>query len=118
MSKLSEKIGAALLKIPPFRDGIELSPLRGSISHERWERVEKIKECLELKRQNQELRETVVKQRIALDALSQAHKEDAQCMEEQLAALRYQVSVITAERDRYRAALRRLFPNQQQEAAG
>jgi hypothetical protein len=39
-------------------------------------------------------------------------------MEDQLAALRYQVSAVSAERDRYRAALRRLFPAQSQEAVG
>lgn len=115
---LKERISAALLKIPPFRDGIDLAPMRGSVSHERWERVEKIKECRTLREQNQELRETVVKQRIALDALSQAHREDAKCMEDQLAAMRHQVSTISAERDRYRAALCRLFPGQSQGAAG
>lgn len=115
---LKERISAALLKIPPFRDGIDLAPMRGSVSHERWERVEKIKECRNLREQNQELRETVIKQRIALDALSQAHREDAKCMEDQLAALRYQVSAVSAERDRYRAAMRRLFPVQSQEAVG
>ena len=40
---MKERISAALLKIPPFRDGIALAPMRGSVSHERWERVEKIK---------------------------------------------------------------------------
>lgn len=115
---MKERISAALLKIPPFRDGIDLAPMRGSVSHERWERVEKIRECMTLKEQNRELRETVIKQRIALDALTQANREDAKCMEDQLAALRYQISAISAERDRYRAALRRLFPEQGQEAAG
>ncbi len=115
---MKERISAALLKIPPFRDGIDLAPMRGSVSHERWERVEKIRECMTLKEQNRELRETVIKQRIALDAITKANREDVRCMEDQLAALRYQISVISAERDRYRAALRRLFSAQSQEAAG
>ena len=118
MSKFKERISTALLKLPPFRDGLDFSPLRGSINHERYERLEKIKECMALRQQNTELRETVVKQRIALDALSQAHKEDAKCMEEQLAALQHQVSVLSSERDRYRSALRRLYPGIHQEAAG
>lgn len=73
---------------------------------------DKVVECISVKRENDALRETVVKQRMALDALNEAHRADARRMSDQVAALRHQVDVITQERNRYRAVLRRNFPSQ------
>lgn len=77
---------------------------------------DKVVECSQVKKENIALRETVVAQRIALDALNEAHRQDSKIMEEQMATLQRQVSAITAERDRYRSALRRSFPASSQEA--
>lgn len=73
---------------------------------------DKVVECISVKRENEALRETVVKQRMALDALNEAHRADARRMTDQVAALRHQVDVLTQERNRYRAVLRRNFPAQ------
>lgn len=73
---------------------------------------DKVVECISVKRENDALRETVVKQRMALDALNEAHRADARRMTDQVAALRHQVDVLTQERNRYRTVLRRNFPSQ------
>ena len=77
---------------------------------------DKVVECISVKRENDALRETVVKQRMALDALNEAHRADTRRMTDQVAALRHQVDVLTQERNRYRSALRRTFPSQAEEA--
>ena len=105
------------MKLQKPRCGWFASHTARTLDYERELHHNKIMECIDIRRENEALRETVVKQRIALDALNEAHRHDAKAMEDQMAALRYQVSVISAERDRYRSALSRLFPSQQQEAA-
>lgn len=114
---IESRISAALLRLPPFRDGIDLAPIRSSLNHERYERVEKIKECMALRRENEVLRETVVAQRIALDAITAGNRADQKDLEAQIDALRYQVSALTSERDRYLNALRRLCPSKAREVA-
>lgn len=114
---IESRISAALLRLPPFREGIDLAPLRSSIRHERYERVEKIKECMTLREENEVLRQTVVAQRIALDAITAWNREGKQELEAQLDALNNQVSALTSERDRYLNALRRLCPSKAREVA-
>ena len=98
------------MKLQKPRCGWFASHTARALDYERELHHNKIMECIDIRRENEALRETVVKQRLALDALNEAHRHDAKVMEDQMAALRYQVSVISAERDRYRSALRRSFP--------
>ena len=117
MNTISTALSSVLLKLPPFRQGIDLAPLRSSIRHERYERVEKIKECMALKEQNRILRETVVAQRIALDSVKAWNTEDVQALHEELSKTRAQLRAVCSERDRYLSALRRFFPGSTREAA-
>ncbi len=71
----------------------------------------KILECIAVKRENQALRDTIVKQRIALEAFNAAHTEDVAEMNASIRNLCIRLSEVTAERDRYRDALRRVFPS-------
>lgn len=87
-----------------------------ALDYERELHHNKVMECVGIRKENEALRETVVKQRMALDALNEAHRADARRMTDQVAALRHQVDVLTQERNRYRSALRRSFPTSSQEA--
>lgn len=89
------------------------SKLRASLDHERDLRIKKIKECRVLKDENAELWDTVVKQRIALDALQSARMEDSAKMAREIQTVRAQLYAVEAERDRYREALRRAFPGRE-----
>lgn len=82
-----------------------------ALDYERELHHNKVMECITVKRENQALRDTIVKQRIALDALNSAHSEDMADAVAILRDLRVRLSEVTAERDRYRDALRRVFPS-------
>lgn len=84
--------------------------LRASLDRERDLRIKKIKECRVLSDENAELWDTVMKQRIALDALQSARMEDRAEMAREIQTIRAQLYAVEAERDRYREALRRAFP--------
>ena len=84
--------------------------LRASLDRERDLRVKKIMECRVLRDENTELWDTVMKQRIALDALQSARMEDRAEMAREIQTIRAQLYAAEAERDRYREALRRAFP--------
>ena len=83
-----------------------------ALDYERELHHNKVMECVAIRKENEALRETVVKQRMALDALREANRADSRRMTDQVAALRHQVDVLTQERNRYRAVLRRNFPTQ------
>ena len=83
-----------------------------ALEYERDRRIEKIRECILLKEENEKLWEISVKQRLALDALQKGHEKD---MEEMLNALKKaqeKIARTEAERDRYKNALRRAFPKE------
>lgn len=83
-----------------------------ALEYERDRRIEKTRECMLLKEENEKLWDISVKQRMALDALQKGHEKD---MEEMTAALQKaheKLSRVEAERDRYKNALRRAFPKE------
>lgn len=100
------------MKLQKPRCGWFASHTARALDYERELHHNKIMECIDIRRENDALRETVVKQRMALDALNEAHRADARRMTDQVDALRHQVDVLTQERNRYRAVLRRNFPAQ------
>lgn len=94
------------------------SPIRRALDYERDLHVKKILECMDVKEENEKLWDLCQKQRIAIAAFRQEHAEEMEKMNTSLSEARAQLASVTAERDRYRNALRRLFPAQNQEAAG
>ncbi len=85
---------------------------RAALKYEREQRLDKIKECIALKNENDKLFELTVKQRVALDALREGHAKDMAEMTESLRRAHAQLAAAEAERDRYKAALRRVFPRE------
>lgn len=83
-----------------------------ALEYEREKRLGKIKECITLKEENEKLFELTVKQRIALDALREGHAKDMAEMTESLRRAYTRLAEVEAERDRYKAALRRAFPKE------
>ena len=88
-----------------------LTPRRiRALNYERDLRVEKIRECIALKDENEKLWEVSVKQRIAIDALQEGHAKDMAEMTKALKKAHEKICALEAERDRYKDALRRAFP--------
>lgn len=83
-----------------------------ALEYERDRRIEKTKECILLKEENQKLWEISVKQRLALDALQQGHEKDMEEMSSALKKAHEKIARVEAERERYKNALRRAFPKE------
>ena len=81
-----------------------------ALEYEHDRRLEKIRECMVLKDENEKLWDMAVKQRIALDALQKGHAQDMAEMTESLRKAHEKLAAAEAERDRYKDALRRAFP--------
>ncbi len=81
-----------------------------ALEYEREKRLIKTKECMVLKDENEKLFELTMKQRAALDALQEGHAKDMAEMTESLRRAYSRLAEVEAERDRYKAALRRAFP--------
>ena len=81
-----------------------------SSAYEREKRLAKVKECMELKDENEKLWDMAVKQRIALDALQRGHAADMAEMTEALRIAHEKLAAAEAEKNRYREALKRAFP--------
>lgn len=83
-----------------------------ALEYERDRRVQKTRECILLKEENQKLWEISVKQRLALDALQQGHEKDMEEMASALKKAHEKIARVEAERERYKNALRRAFPKE------
>ena len=81
-----------------------------ALRYEREAHYAKVKECMVLKAENDELWELSQMQRLALDAIRQGHAQDMAEMTESLRRAHAQLAAADAERDRYKEALRRAFP--------
>ena len=88
-----------------------------ALSYERDKRLEKVKECLTLKDENEKLWDMACKQRIALDAMQKGHAKDMAEMAKALKATHEKLAQVEAERDRYKEALRRAFPGKESKPA-
>lgn len=84
-----------------------------ALDYEREQRLGKIKECMELKDENEKLWDMAVKQRLALEALREGHAKDMAEMVNALKSAAEKLAQVEAERDRYKAALRRAFPGKE-----
>lgn len=87
-----------------------LSKKSRALRYEREAHYAKVKECIALKTENDELWDLSQKQRLALDALRQGHAQDMAEMSESLRRAHALLAEAEAERDRYKEALRRAFP--------
>ena len=83
-----------------------------ALEYEQDRRLEKIRECMVLKDENEKLWDMAVKQRIALEALQKGHAHDMAEMTESLRKAHEKLAAAEAERDRYKDALRRAFPKE------
>ena len=92
------------------RPGFFASARHVAVAYEREKRLAKVKECMELKDENEKLWDMAVKQRIALDALQRGHAQDMAEMTESLRVAHEKIAALEAEKNRYREALRRAFP--------
>lgn len=84
-----------------------------ALNYEIERRVEKTRECMVLKDENEKLWEIAQKQRLALDAMQKGHAKDMAEMASALKATHEKLAQVEAERDRYKAALRRAFPGKE-----
>lgn len=83
-----------------------------TLDYERELRYAKIKECLQLKDENDKLWDMAVKQRVALDTMQRGYTAEIDKLMAALTVAAEKVAAAEAERDRYREALRRAFPKE------
>lgn len=94
------------------RLGFFASSRARALNYERELRYAKIKECLELKDENDKLWDMAVKQRVALDTMQKSYMAEIDKLLAALKSSTEKVAAAEAERDRYREALRRAFPKE------
>lgn len=99
------------------RLGFFASHWRRALDYQRERNIKKTLECIQIKKENDELWDVVCKQRLALDALQKGHEKDMAEMSESLRKTHVMLAAAEADRDRYRDALRRAFPGKEEKTA-
>lgn len=82
-----------------------------ALDRERDKHTEKLRQCIALTDENEKLFDTVCKQRLAIRAIKEEHEKEMAKLAESLEKANEKIAKVTAERDRYRAALARAFPS-------